>query len=147
MKANLTNLPALSIPSEEGVFFFYRGGNPIHYASAHNLRRGVFTALASGWAPDRITLVQTPRGLSLERYLRRMKWDGTALDVHINRWEEWWEGRAEPETDSGWEARLTAGGKLTPKCPDDPAGRKVWHRLAKAETKRLLAEIDRKPKV
>lgn len=147
MKATLTDQPAPSVPSEEGVFVFYRGENPIHYASAHNLRRGVFTALADGWAPDSVVLVQTRRGLSLERFLRRMKWDGTALESHVKAWEDWWEGRAEPETDSGWEARLTAGGKLSPKCPDDPAGRKVWHRLAKAETKRLLAEIDRKPKV
>jgi hypothetical protein len=147
MKATLTNLEPPSIPDKEGVFFFYRGKFPMHYTSAHNLRRGVHTALAYGWTPDSVVLVQTPRGLSLERYLRRIKWDGNGLESHIAAWEKWWSVREAPEADQGWETKLMAGGKLAPKCPEDPIGKKVWHRLAKAETKRLLEEIDRKPKV
>jgi len=144
MKATLSTIQQADVPEKEGVFALFRGEGLIHYTSATNLRRGVFLTLSTGWKPTSILLVETEHGLSLERYLRRKKWDGSDLTPWITEWEKKWE---EPQSSPEWEAKLAPGGKLIPKCPDDPEGRKVWHRLAKAETKRLLEEIDSKPKV
>lgn len=143
MKTTITTHVLDGFPTTEGVFVFYKGPSVIHYTCAFNLRRGIHTALASGWAPDRVLIAETASALSLERYLRRNKWDGHRLEDQVVLWEEW-KARWGTPKDDDWEEKLAPGGKLTLKCPADPAGKKVWHRLARAQTKRLLAEVDKK---
>lgn len=142
MKATVTTHELAPFPTAEGVFVLYRGASALHYTCAFNLRRGIHTALASGWAPDRVQVVETSGGLSLERFLRRHKWDGTRLEDMVARWEEWRSKWGTPK-DGDWVEKLAPGGKLTLRCPADPVGKKVWHRLAREQTKRLMAEVDK----
>ena len=143
MKATITNHEIGNFPKTEGVFILYRDQSAIHYTCAFNLRRGIHTALAEGWDPHRVAVVETSGGLSLERFLRRNKWDGTRLEETVARWEEWRAKWGVPK-DGDWEEKLAPGGKLTTRCPADPVGKRVWHRLAREQTKRLMAEVDKK---